>query len=506
MPGGSSGGQTATTSQNTSMNSNTSGNSSVSPFGPFNNFITGSRDANGNLDGATPGILPSLDNAFKNSAFTPQMQAATDAHTGDIQNDQGINALVHNTGIGLLEGNQDPHITPAGPIAGAPTINPQAPTPVSARANQGSLDPTNALGGFLNSSSTNPFVQQEKDALTGQATRNLMNNIMPQIRSSAEASGMYGSDREGIAQGTAISNMNTDLAPALTQLDSAAYENDQNRALTAATGLNDQATNMAMGNAGMNLAGQTTNASNALNSQEFNTGTNLANNAQGMQASGMDTANRLAGTNVAGSSAALGDQSYQDLINSLQAPGNAGWNNLAKYASIFQPMMGMYPSTSSTGQTSGTSSMTGTQFIPQTSNPAGTAIGGALGLGSLAGNLFGSGGAFPGALGGLFGSGGGAGAAGLGDMSAFAAGVPMLAASDRTLKTDIKRQGTDEETGLPLYSYRYKDDPKTYPKVVGPMAQDVEELYPELVRTIGGKKAVSLNFGPMARAFGGTNA
>lgn len=58
--------------------------------------------------------------------------------------------------------------------------------------------------------------------------------------------------------------------------------------------------------------------------------------------------------------------------------------------------------------------------------------------------------------------------------------------SDERGKTDIKREGTDTRTGIPLYSYRYKEDPKSYPKVVGPMAQDVARIAPHLVRAIPG--------------------
>ncbi|HYX04003.1 MAG TPA: tail fiber domain-containing protein, partial [Reyranella sp.] len=50
--------------------------------------------------------------------------------------------------------------------------------------------------------------------------------------------------------------------------------------------------------------------------------------------------------------------------------------------------------------------------------------------------------------------------------------LPML--SDRRAKTDIQHAGHDD-SGLPLYAYRYKGDPKTYPKVVGPMYQDVKK-------------------------------
>jgi hypothetical protein len=47
--------------------------------------------------------------------------------------------------------------------------------------------------------------------------------------------------------------------------------------------------------------------------------------------------------------------------------------------------------------------------------------------------------------------------------------------SDKRDKTDIKKLGLDR-TGIPMYAYRYKGDPKSYPKVVGPMAQDIEKL------------------------------
>ena len=62
-------------------------------------------------------------------------------------------------------------------------------------------------------------------------------------------------------------------------------------------------------------------------------------------------------------------------------------------------------------------------------------------------------------------------------------GAPMP--SDERIKTDITPVGKDSETGLELYAFRYKDDPKNYPKVIGPMAQDVEKKYPEAVTEVG---------------------
>ena len=78
-------------------------------------------------------------------------------------------------------------------------------------------------------------------------------------------------------------------------------------------------------------------------------------------------------------------------------------------------------------------------------------------------------------LGGMFGAGG-----------PFASGGAFaLNQSDRHLKTDIVKTGVHPPTGLPLYGYRYKGDPKSYPKVVGPMAEDVMQVAPHAVTTIG---------------------
>jgi hypothetical protein len=93
----------------------------------------------------------------------------------------------------------------------------------------------------------------------------------------------------------------------------------------------------------------------------------------------------------------------------------------------------------------------------------------------------------------------------LGGIGSAAAGLAQLGSmfgfSDENMKTDIKKVGKDEETGLDIYAYRYKGDPKTYPKVVGPMAQDIEKKFPDQVVDVGKYKAVNLGFGPMQRAF-----
>ena len=64
------------------------------------------------------------------------------------------------------------------------------------------------------------------------------------------------------------------------------------------------------------------------------------------------------------------------------------------------------------------------------------------------------------------------------------------AMSDKSMKTDIEKL-TDGP--IPLYAYRYKSDPKSYPKVIGPMAQDVEKVVPSAVKKVRGKRVVNIS-------------
>ena len=80
---------------------------------------------------------------------------------------------------------------------------------------------------------------------------------------------------------------------------------------------------------------------------------------------------------------------------------------------------------------------------------------------------------------------------GIGSTAASIASIPGF--SDERAKTDITPIGMDDSTGLQMFAYRYKGDPKSYPKVVGPIAQDVEKKYPEAVGEVGGFKTVSMD-------------
>lgn len=67
----------------------------------------------------------------------------------------------------------------------------------------------------------------------------------------------------------------------------------------------------------------------------------------------------------------------------------------------------------------------------------------------------------------------------------------LLGLSDDDSKTDKEKIGKVPGTDLDMYAWRYKNDPKTYPKVVGVMASDLEKKMPSAVHKLeGGKRIV----------------
>jgi hypothetical protein len=67
---------------------------------------------------------------------------------------------------------------------------------------------------------------------------------------------------------------------------------------------------------------------------------------------------------------------------------------------------------------------------------------------------------------------------------------PLALLSDRDAKKDITKLSDGD---IPAYSYRYKGAPDNSPKIVGPMAQDVEKKYPKAVKKIGKYKHIDLS-------------
>jgi Chaperone of endosialidase len=59
-------------------------------------------------------------------------------------------------------------------------------------------------------------------------------------------------------------------------------------------------------------------------------------------------------------------------------------------------------------------------------------------------------------------------------------------ASDKRVKKNITPMGSDPATGIPIKSFQFKGQPKSAPKTIGPLAQDVEKAMPGSTTTMAG--------------------
>lgn len=204
--------------------------------------------------------------------------------------------------------------------------------------NQNSLDLRSAYNQFINGESgnnqfltgaiqkginqgTNAFQNMQSDA-----TRNMLEVILPNIRGGAISSGQYGGSRQGISESRALNDFSTQMGRAATQIgqgaiDSAisaqagAYNQDQNNKLSATTSLSGQQYGAAGQNAG------------------YNQQANQANMGAKIGANQMNTAGLLSGIN------ALSGMSATD-YNMADRYNNADFNRMQQSIGLLQPFAG----------------------------------------------------------------------------------------------------------------------------------------------------------------------
>ena len=79
----------------------------------------------------------------------------------------------------------------------------------------------------------NPNLEAHYNAANSAANRNLQRNILPGIESSAQMAGQFGSSRQGIAEGIALSDANQQSTDLAANMYGQAYDADQGRRLSA---------------------------------------------------------------------------------------------------------------------------------------------------------------------------------------------------------------------------------------------------------------------------------
>lgn len=232
---------------------------------------------------------------------------------------------------------------------------------------------------------TNPYLSQQADAITQQATQNLNTNILPGINSGAMAAGGFGGSRQGIAQGLAIGQTNQGITNSLAGLYGNAYEGDQNRALQrdltgqqlasqqSIAGMQNQTTrDLGFGNLGLGYTQAGNNYNLGLG--QLGLGNKQADQNFYTAQRGQDLSQLGLGASLANQGnlglSNQGQQLYQTGLTQQQAP----YNVLGQYAGLLSPFTGLNQSQS--------------QSTPGAST-AGSALGGALTAAQLYKLLFG---------------------------------------------------------------------------------------------------------------------
>jgi hypothetical protein len=276
--------------------------------------------------------------------------------------------------------------------------------------------------------STLPLMQQQNALSQNQAANQ------------ANSANAFGGSRQGVQQGVAQAQGAQNIGQMAAQLNQANFT---------------QAQAAATGDITRNLQAQTSNQA----ADQANTNSLIA------AAGGLGTLGSQAQQNqrqqfLELTQAGAGQQQQgQNEINAQMNQFNQAQAYPGQQLGVLQSALGMTPYGSTT-----MGSQTGQSQTTTTPSTMADVTGGLQALGSM----IGSGGPF----------------SGIG--TALNTGLSSLASgSDRHLKTDITKIGVHQPTGLPLYSYRYKGDPKSYPKVSGPMAEDAMQVAPHAVQTVG---------------------
>lgn len=306
--------------------------------------------------------------------------------------------------------------------------------------------PQSVTAGQLSNTNLSPYMNPY--------TQNVINATLPIMQqqlgqqqignqSQAAGAGAYGGSRQAIQQGVTQAQGAQNMAQMAAQLNQANFGQAQTAAQSdIATRLQASLANQS---AQQNQAGLNLQAASGLG--------NLGQQAQLSQARNF-TEQMTAGQ--------LQQQQAQNQINAQMQKFQNAWGYPTQQLGALQSALGMTPyGTATQGQQT-----TQTQY---SMDPAMAVMGGLSTLGSLF-------------------------SAPAGGTSAMSGLSSFLGGSDRRMKTDIAKVGM-HPAGVGIYSYRYKGDPKSYPKVVGPMAEDVAKIAPHAVSVIpgsGGKRAVNM--------------
>lgn len=391
-------------------------------YDPKTGLYTLNKNANGPL-----GLLQQTSNfanQYKN--LSPQeQQLLSDYQTTlggrnvGIENMQGLGSNLQND---LTSGRYNTNFSDVGntdysnidaATAEAATAEAAFSNLMNARSAQGVLDPTSSLSQILKGDpTTNPYLAQMNQASINQAMQGYNDalqkttqNVLPQIKQDAFASGQYGGSRQGIAEGILGQQLGInarDLGQKAmdtgAQLYGGAFENAQQRMAAAAGDLNAQAAQNEQYNASslndiskfnaenqqeVNLANMQAlndigqfNATNALQNAQYNADLGLKNRSMSMEQAQNNLNNGLQAYNT-GKATYADVTSAQDALYGAQT--DAEKTQMQRYLDMLNIQQGVYGGASGLGGSS-TATTTGGGG---SSNTMGNILGGLAGAGGL---------------------------------------------------------------------------------------------------------------------------
>lgn len=332
-------------SSTTNESASSTGTQTKDPWAAITPYLTGQG-----------GVAQSAADLFaKNGAASPDLTKAFGDMAGAAQSGAATAAA--------LPGS----LTPAQQVRGQ-YITDKAPVSVAGSfGGLGEIDPTSAFKDLLSGDVSNSYIADQLKANTDKtnatyanmvadAGDSLSRTVLPAIRSGANLSGQYGGSRQGVAEGVAIGDTNKQLTRSADSLAAAlagtnadtlsgAFENAQNRKLSAAGGLGDLAVSTDTNNANRATDISKFNVANDADLNKFNAGVTLDNNAQQIAA--------------AQAQSGLTGDSYAQLIAALT--GGAGYEGgqLNNYADIMAALAGLGGTTVANENSTGTSATKG---------------------------------------------------------------------------------------------------------------------------------------------------
>lgn len=293
---------------------------------------------------------------------------------GDYLNNYGGADMgaIRGAATGLMHGNSAPQAA-ATPLATGNMV--QAPS-------QNNVDLSSAYDHMINGNAgANPYLTNSLQSAVNMTnasfqknqtdlTNNLTRNILPSLRSNSVLAGQYGGSRQGIAEGNALSDFTNQLTNSNLQLGLAnsanttgqqanAFNQGQDRALSAMQGLGAQQYATAFQNANTKNQAEFMNVGNAQQS-------NLANQQAQLQTNAQNNGAALGGAGLLGG---LSGSAYGTATNNQ----NYGINRASQVNGLIAPFLGA-TGTSTTSQ-------------PLYQNTSGNVLGGAMLGGQLSGLL-----------------------------------------------------------------------------------------------------------------------